>query len=370
MAEHILKTPRGPLTLDLFPVNRKSTHRAWDAADNYLIEELSEHPDSGSGPVLLVNDSHGALHLSLEGRDCFHFNDSALSLAAISQNLKQNGQNPQVQTMGQGPYSLVLIKIPKTLSLLEYQLREIRKRVTPESRIIAGGMVRHIHRSTIELFEGYLGASPTSLARKKARLITSTFDPSLKIPPEEAEVSYSVEGIPEPLVNLPHLFSRDHLDRGTALLLQFLRLPPEGPCALADFGCGNGVIGIAAALKNPQATLLGVDESLLSVECSRINGERNGLGSRFRVKHSFRLEDGSFDYIFSNPPFHQGQKVDIGPALDFFKEAESHLNPGGRLMVVGNRHLGYHSHLQKIFGNCRTLAEREGYILLESEKVV
>jgi 16S rRNA m(2)G 1207 methyltransferase (EC 2.1.1.52)/23S rRNA m(2)G-1835 methyltransferase (EC 2.1.1.52) len=67
----------------------------------------------------------------------------------------------------------VLIKVPKTLAMLEYQLLRLREVVTPETRIIAAGKVKEIHNSTLGLFEQILGTTKTSLAWKKARLIYS-----------------------------------------------------------------------------------------------------------------------------------------------------------------------------------------------------
>lgn len=69
----------------------------------------------------------------------------------------------------------MLIKIPKTLALLEQQLRALRLVVTPQTRIIAGAKARDIHNSTLELFEKILGTTTTTLAWKKARLINCTF---------------------------------------------------------------------------------------------------------------------------------------------------------------------------------------------------
>ena len=63
---------------------------------------------------------------------------------------------------------VVLIKVPKTMALLEQQLRALRKVVTPETRIIAGAKARDIHTSTLELFEKVLGPTTTTLARKSA----------------------------------------------------------------------------------------------------------------------------------------------------------------------------------------------------------
>ncbi|MCH3701636.1 hypothetical protein LZB66_08340, partial [Campylobacter lari] len=69
---------------------------------------------------------------------------------------------------------VVLIKVPKTLALLEQQLRALRKVVTSDTRIIAGAKARDIHTSTLELFEKVLGPTTTTLAWKKARLINCT----------------------------------------------------------------------------------------------------------------------------------------------------------------------------------------------------
>ncbi|ETJ30814.1 hypothetical protein Q604_UNBC14677G0001, partial [human gut metagenome] len=71
---------------------------------------------------------------------------------------------------------VVLIKVPKTLALLEQQLRALRKVVTSDTRIIAGAKARDIHTSTLELFEKVLGPTTTTLAWKKARLINCTFN--------------------------------------------------------------------------------------------------------------------------------------------------------------------------------------------------
>jgi 16S rRNA G1207 methylase RsmC len=74
------------------------------------------------------------------------------------------------------PFDLVLIKVPKTLALLEYQLSVLREICAPETVFIGGGMVKTIHTSTLKLFEKYLGATTSSRAVKKARLIFSQLD--------------------------------------------------------------------------------------------------------------------------------------------------------------------------------------------------
>ena len=104
------------------------------------------------------------------------------------------------------------------------------------------------------------------------------------------------------------LFSRDRLDRGSRLLIE--SLPGEDAALrIVDLGCGNGVIGLAAAVMNPRARLLFSDESYLAVDCARRNFEAafgRAREARFSVDDCIRDEaDASADLVLVNPPFHQ-----------------------------------------------------------------
>jgi len=44
------------------------------------------------------------------------------------------------------------------------------------------------------------------------------------------------------------------------------------------------------------------------------------------------------------------------------------LRRGGELRVVGNRHLGHHARLRKIFGNCETIAANRKFVLLSARQ--
>lgn len=369
MSETLLTSPWGSYTLDLYPRDRNSSFRAWDAADEYLLSRLKEIQPDPQGPCLILNDSHGALLTALHQRECHLWNDSSLSLEAIAQNLKENQLDEAVKTPEERIYPLVLIKIPKTLSLLEYQLYTISQKVDENTLILAAGMSRHIHRSTLELFEKYIGETQSSLAVKKARVVESRFQQKETAPAPPEEPSYRVEGLDEPLFNRPHIFSRSRLDRGTELLLESLR-PQEGLERLADFGCGNGVIALYAAKFYPESHVEALDDSLEAVSCSRENITRHSMEDRIWVLHGNRLSDleGPFDAVYSNPPFHQGQSVDQGPTVQFFQDAWEMLKPSGELRIVCNRHLGYHKDLERIFSNCRTLREKDGYKILSARK--
>lgn len=132
--------------------------------------------------MLILNDAFGALSCVLAEHKPYSIGDSYISELATRENLRLNGIDESsvkfLDSTADYPQQpgVVLIKVPKTLALLEQQLRALRKVVTPDTRIIAGAKARDIHTSTLELFEKVLGPTTTTLAWKKARLINCTFN--------------------------------------------------------------------------------------------------------------------------------------------------------------------------------------------------
>jgi 16S rRNA (guanine1207-N2)-methyltransferase len=51
-----------------------------------------------------------------------------------------------------------------------------------------------------------------------------------------------------------------------------------------------------------------------------------------------------------------------------FSGARRALRPGGELWVIGNRHLGYHVKLRKLFGNSRVVASDPKFVVLKAVK--
>jgi 23S rRNA (guanine1835-N2)-methyltransferase len=131
-----LNLKRFPETDDVNPL------MAWEAADEYLLQQLDD--TEISGPVLILNDAFGALGCALAEHTPYSIGDSYLSELATRENLRHNDiEESSVKFLDstadypQAP-GVVLIKVPKTMALLEQQLRALRKVVTPETRIIAG----------------------------------------------------------------------------------------------------------------------------------------------------------------------------------------------------------------------------------------
>ena len=75
-----------------------------------------------------------------------------------------------------------------------------------------------------------------------------------------------------------------------------------------------------------------------------------------------------YDLIVTNPPFHAGRRTTVAPARALFAAAPRALTPGGRLVVVGNRHLGYGKHLADHFPRVTTVAENDKFAVYRADR--
>jgi len=372
-----LTVPQGTFELHRYPVRSRETLRAWDAADEYLLNQLAETSLPAQPRVLLVNDQFGALSVALNEHQPVMISDSWLAQRGTLDNFKANGLDETTVTLldslaaPQGTFDLVLIKVPKSLAMLEDQLARLRPHLHENTQIIAGAMAKAIHTSTLKLFEKVLGTTRTSLARKKARLIFTEFDPALTPPTDKYPSRYRLENSDYEIANHAGVFSRDSLDIGTRFFLQHLPESLEEK-HIVDLACGNGVVGLIAAEKNPAARLTFVDESHMAVASAKMNFEAAFGQERQACFQPTDCLNGiapdSADLILNNPPFHQQNVVGDFIARQMFRESRRVLKKGGDLWVIGNRHLGYHVQLKKLFGNCEVMASNRKFVILRARK--
>ncbi|QJW53600.1 Ribosomal RNA large subunit methyltransferase G [Serratia plymuthica] len=364
------------LELERYPQQEESTQlQAWEAADEYLLQQL-ENIDIGGRPVLIFNDNFGTLACALHGHRPYSISDSYMSQLATRHNLKLNELDPEqvtlLDSLAELPASpaVVLIRIPKALALLEQQLRSLRNVVAPDTVIIAGAKARDVHTSTMQLFEKVLGPTRTSLAWKKARLIHC--EVADIVPPAAPETTnWTLDGTDWLIHNHANVFSRGSLDIGARLFLE--NLPHDLDGHIVDLGCGNGVIGLAALVQNPQAQMSFVDESYMAVASSELNVEHNLPQEldrcQFEVNNSLAgIERESVQAVLCNPPFHQQHAITDHTAWQMFCDAKRCLQVGGELRIVGNRHLDYHQKLKRLFGNCTLVASNKKFVILKAVK--
>ncbi len=371
-ADTLMTTAFGDVDLRRLPDRPGSPLRAWDGADEYVLANLAEVAPGGDR-WLIVNDLFGALAVALADRRPQTWNDSVTSQQATVRNLERNGLDPTtlpfVPSVADpvGPIDVAVIKVPRTLALLEDQLHRLRPLLHDESVVIGAGMVKAIHRSTLALFEQVIGPSPTSLAKKKARLIFSTVDPGLVVGPSPYPTSYELEtGVS--LIEHANVFARGRLDIGSRVMLDHMPTAAAGDDVL-DLGCGNGLLGLTAATRSELGSLTFVDESHQAIESARANaaGWIRATPATFVVDRTLAsVASDSIDLVLNNPPFHAHQSRSDDTAKMMFADAHRVLRAGGRLVVVGNRHLDYHRLLRRRFGNGEVLGSNPKFVVVSA----
>lgn len=102
------------------------------------------------------------------------------------------------------------------------------------------------------------------------------------------------------------VFSPDHVDSGTAVLLS--NTPPPPPSGnFLDLGCGWGPIALSLALDAPRATVWAVDVNERALDLVRRNAEALGLSNVNATRPDDVPDDILFRTIRSNPPIRVGK---------------------------------------------------------------
>jgi len=360
------KFPGGNLCLQRYPQRPGTPLQAWCSADSLLLE----HAIASAVPatqILVVNDEFGALSLALPGATCW--TDSALSQRAITENASRNQlPPPHISLLHERPphhFKLVVLRVPKQLSLLRYQLQTLRQNLAPGTAIVCGGMDKHLPAGVADVITEFAGLTERHRGQRKARLFSAALDPGRES--LESATEFFCAELGQTLTSLPNVFSAAQLDGGTRLLISCLEDVPRAK-KIIDLGCGNGVIGLAAMQNQRSAQLVFIDESAMAIASAKLNTKRL-FPERFS-NCEFRHTDGLIDLpgtapqlILSNPPFHQQHAVDEQVGRRLLRQSAAALAQGGELWLVANRHLSYKPTLQRHFTAVERRAEDPRFIV-------
>ncbi|MFK4730061.1 methyltransferase [Agromyces mediolanus] len=110
------------------------------------------------------------------------------------------------------------------------------------------------------------------------------------------------------LLTAAGVFSPEHLDHGTRVLLEHVPVPPADG-ALLDLGCGWGPMALTLALRSPDATVWAVDVNERALDLVRRNAARLGLTNVNAVLPGDVPGELEFRAIWSNPPIRIGKQA-------------------------------------------------------------
>lgn len=161
------------------------------------------------------------------------------------------------------------------------------------------------------------------------------------------------------------VFSAEHLDAGTKLLL--LESPPltADDATILDLGCGWGPIACVSAVRAPGARVWAVDVNTRARALTVANAAAIDAADRITVAAPDDVaDDVRFDRILSNPP------IRIGKAAlhELLGQWLTRLTPTGRAHLVVQKHLGSDSlarWLEREGHRVDRLKSRAGFRILE-----
>ena len=263
------------------------------------------------------------------------------------------------------------MRIPKQIPYFEYQLTKLACQLPPGTTVLAAGMDKHLSPHTADSLERIIGPTRRYRGQRKARLFSAIRD-DRPVPESNGTAAYFCEPLGEELHALPSVFSSQKLDIGTRFLLQHLhRLAPSE--TVMDLACGNGVLGLVAIKRGLAGRVVFCDESAMAIASAQLNTCRVLPQAVHNV--SYHHGDGLVDYtgesvqlILCNPPFHQEHTIDEFVGRRLIAHCGLHLQPGGYLCLVANRHLDYAPVLQSGFQRVVKLAGNSKFNILLASK--
>ncbi len=245
------------------------------------------------------------------------------------------------------------------------------KSVRPGGRIYIAGATEEGIKPATRWLELLCGAARIDAQRAGHRLVSARVPERINVASLTAsdddqrwldrsrffEIPVDVAGQSIRVATRPGVFSWEHLDEASEVLLQTLvpTLSRRTIEAVLDLGCGAGVIGAALARALPSARVTMMDVDFEAVRCAQQTIEWNSLRNAHVSQSDIAAAaSNDFDLVVANPPFHVGKHTVLDVPIQFMRDAFAHLRPGGAYWLVANRTLPYEAELEKEFGNVRT----------------
>ncbi len=352
-----------------YDLSQDKSLRPWSAADEYLLKTFDEL-DKKPTHLGIYNDRFGFLTCHLHSFHpttvLTHYSQEKAIQANLMANLEANHvslvnfANPL--SSFEKKLDLALMKIPKSLGLFQFFLEQIVHHSTDDVRVVCAFMTRHFSPRLLEIAQEYFEVVDQSKALKKARLLVL----NQKKKTAKKEMITSLKYNEQAYKQYPGVFSSDHIDYATQFFLEHIDIK-ETDQTILDLGAGNGIIANEIRKQLPDAEIHLMDDAHLAVASAKLNVQ--GANVHHHLTNDLSLfDEGTFDLIVTNPPFHFEYEVNIQITLALFRTCFRCLKKGGSLQIVGNTHLNYKVHLQRIFPSVEVVAEHKKFVVYKCVK--
>lgn len=341
-----------------------------------LIDTMEVQPDDrvldlgcGTGLIGLA-----AARLAPEG--CATLVDVNLAATACARKtLSENGiANAEVRlddgTDAVEAYDLVVSHLPRGREVVESLLRDAARALKPGGRFYLVAHKRTGVRGAIDYARQLFGRAGVVRQRRGYHVAQATREKVLasellKRSDDLRSLVITVDGAPTTLVSRPGVFAADHLDDGTAALINGMVIH-SGESVL-DLGCGTGLLALVAARRGAQVTAVDVD--LRAVVSARLTLAENHVNGEVLISDCAQaVLDRRFDVVLCNPPFHQGAGVAYDVARQMVRDAAQVLRPGGRFYLVSNAFIRYEREMPGQFTEVVELFNDRRYRVLRATR--
>ncbi len=269
--------------------------------------------------------------------------------------------------------SLAALRLPTDKAVLRQLLWCAAHQLAPGGRVLLAGANQEGAKTAAKLMADLFTGVSVVAQHSAHRLLSATRPATLPAvapwPELAAHVAPTVTvtdgaGGTLTLDAAPGVFSWEHLDEATALLLEVMEIPAGS--AVLDLGCGTGALGLVAAHRHAASRVL-----LLDADAEAVAAVHRTLARHPSAACEARVSDvaaaagtEAFDVVVTNPPFHLGKGTDYQLPAQFIAEAAERLRPGGRLFLVANRTLPYEDVITAHFGGVRRLRDSARFKVL------
>lgn len=291
-----------------------------------------------TGPVLVVDD-RGPLGAMLS---------KTHDDVEVWSRFVREGVNARAWPEG-GPWSQVLIRLPKGRTSLEMAAHAACGALSDDGACFVYGANDEGIRSTGKKLSAWFDDVRTIQTQRKCRVVMASqpkvgvFQSSLAdwmsastLTLDQREVDW---------VTWPGLFAKGALDDATALLLSCLSdaLSVNHPSSAMDYGCGTGILA-RFLLDRDVPTVHALDADAVALEATAHNAPATTRWLSSRL--SDLPESMRWDWVVSNPPFHEGKHEDFGVMRQLIVDAAARANT---LWMVTQRQIPCGPLLEEVF---------------------